>query len=65
MTGGKLTWFRFANAVRVQASGLTDSDCPMAFVLPDGRTVEPASASVALEPCGNGYKYIVKLEETK
>ena len=63
MTGGKLTWFRFADAVRAQACGLTDSGCPMVFVLPDGRTVEPTSVSVGLEPCGNGYKYVIKLEE--
>lgn len=62
MTGG-LTWFRFADAVREQAFRLSSSDCPMVFVLPDGRTVEPTSVSVDLEPCENGYKYVVKLEE--
>ena len=62
MTGG-LTWFQFADAVREQAFRLSGSDCPMVFVLPDGKTVEPTSVSVDLEPCENGYKYVVKLEE--
>lgn len=61
--GRGLTWFTFANAVREKAFLLSSSDCPMVFVLPDGRTVEPMSASVKLEPCEGGYKYVVKLEE--
>lgn len=62
MTGG-LTWFTFADAVREQAFRLSDSNRPMVFVLPDGKTVEPTSVSVDLEPCEGGYKYVVKLEE--
>ena len=63
MTGGKLTWFRFADAVHEQAFRLSSSDCPMVFVLSDGRVVEPTSVSVDLKPCKGGYKYVVKLEE--
>lgn len=58
-----LTWFQFAGAVREHALRLSSSNCPMVFTLPDGRVVEPTSVSVDLEPCENGYKYVVKLEE--
>lgn len=62
MTGG-LTWFTFVDEVCKQAFRLSGSDCPMVFVLPDGKTAEPTSVSVDLEPCEGGYKYVVRLEE--
>ena len=64
MTGG-LTWVMLADAVREQASLLSSSDCPVVFVLPGGRTVEPTSVSVGLESCEGGFKFVVKLEEKR
>lgn len=64
MTDG-LTWFQFDGAVHEQAFRLTDSNRPMVFVLPDGKTVEPTSVSVDLKFCKDGFKYIIRLEEKK
>lgn len=61
--GRGLTWFAFDDAVREQAFRLTDSNRPMVFVLPDGKTIEPTSVSVDLKIYKEGFKYVIKLEE--
>ena len=66
-----VTWFCFADAVRAQASRLSDSDLPMVFVLPDGRELEPRSVSADLRPARlrqgdveyDGYKYVIRLTQ--
>ena len=57
-----LTWFKLVDALYEQASRMPNSECQVVFVLPDGRTVEPKSASVELIQCVDRFDCIVKVK---